>query len=185
MGSEPSRHSSCACLWRPALPQSSLPSSSLASTLCSCGSYSRYFPLGLRSVSSLCNLRQPLFMELRCDRQLQWNPSLWSQLLPCLPKISRSPKVMGIVSMQALCCVTHDQRITFERVFANLQSGILYVTLCNSSHSILGFWAWSMLLYAHLHSFNMCPCAVETSLQQKPHQSPAGEVNDREMRISI
>lgn len=42
-----------------------------------------------------------------------------------------------------------------------------------------------MFLYAHLHSFNMCPCAVETSLQQKLHQSPAGEWNGREMRISI
>lgn len=42
-----------------------------------------------------------------------------------------------------------------------------------------------MLLYAYLHSFSMSPCAVETCLQQKPHQSSEGEWNCREMRIDI
>lgn len=55
----------------------------------------------------------------------------------------------------------------------------------HSFHSIVGFWAWSVLLWAHLHSFNMFPCTVETSLQQKPRQSPAGQWNGREMRIDI
>ena len=42
-----------------------------------------------------------------------------------------------------------------------------------------------MLLYAYLHSFSMSPCAVETSLQQKPHRSSEGEWNCRERRIDI
>lgn len=68
------------------------------------------------------------------------------------PQGSLFPKDDGdsLHALWKLYAVTHNQYITFESVFANLQGGIIDVTFCKLFFSlILSFWAWSM--YAHIH----------------------------------
>lgn len=125
--------------------------------LCSCRSYSR---TSTWTYWQFVQFTSASFYETQME-QLQQNPSPWLYLLSCLFKIACSPKVMEIVSMQVLCCITHDQYIMFKSVFANVRRSIMYVTFYNSLFSLnTHYLAFEPGLCCSMHTFIHLVCLL-------------------------
>lgn len=102
-------------------------------------------------------------MELECDSSRESH----AHSCTCLPE------VMGVVFLQAGCCVPRDSGEHWTVFSRSTGRYPPYVTFCMLLFShCTWLLSLSVLLCADLHSFNMSPCAADASLQPKSHQSP-------------